>query len=164
MCVHRLEVGVAERVDEFRGCAEEVDPHVVGIIEQNFRARIGRGAVVKHHCGFRCKKCDQPVPHHPPASGEVESAVALLDIAMKLLFLQMLQQGAAGTVHDTFRRAGRARGIQNVERVVERQLREVDILRVVCSREMTPVYRIRHRVDFRLFVPQREYNGQLDAR
>ena len=37
------------------------------------------------------------------------------------MLLQVLQQRAAGAVHDAFRRAGRAGGEEDVERVVEGQ-------------------------------------------
>jgi len=45
------------------------------------------------------------------------------------MFLEVLQQRTAGTVHDAFRHAGRARRIHDVERVIKRQLREIYIAR-----------------------------------
>ena len=83
-------------------------------------------AVVEQQRRARGQARDQPVPHHPAAGGEIEQPVAGLDVAVEPMLLQMLEQRAAGAVHDAFRHAGRARGIQDVERMVEGQPREGD--------------------------------------
>ena len=80
---------------------------------------------------------------------------------MEALFLQVLQQGAAGPVHNTFRRTGRARGIQDVEWVIERQLSEFDISCVVRSDEMPPVGPIRNAPDRGIVRQQGKDNGHL---
>ena len=85
---------------------------------------------------------NQPVPHHPAAGGEVEHPVAAVSGRVQLVFLQVLQQRAAGAVHDAFRRAGGARGEQDVERMVERQLREVDRARGVRREEVGQAQRV----------------------
>lgn len=48
---------------------------------------------------------------------------------MKKMLLGMLQDGTAGAVNDTFRHPGRARGIENIKRVRERESRERELLR-----------------------------------
>ena len=67
---------------------------------------------------------DQPVPHHPAAGGEVEEAVARAHVAVEAVLLEVLQERAAGAVHDGLGLAGGARGVEDVERVIERELRE----------------------------------------
>ncbi len=49
---------------------------------------------------------------------------------MQYVFLEVLQQRAAGTVDDAFRRAGGARRVEDVERMIERQLLEFDVRRI----------------------------------
>ena len=73
---------------------------------------------------------DQPVPHHPAAGGEVEHALAGPRVGVQAVLLDVLQQRAAGAVHDRLGHAGRARGIEDVERMVERQLGELERRRV----------------------------------
>ena len=48
---------------------------------------------------------------------------------MQPVLLQVLQQRAAGAVHDAFGNAGRAGGKQDVDRVIERQPLERQRLR-----------------------------------
>ena len=50
-----------------------------------------------------------------------------MDVSVQLMFLQMLQQGTTGAVHDTFGYTGGARGIHDVQRVIKRQLHELDL-------------------------------------
>ena len=103
--------------------------HALGLgeVEQDRAAPDEGRAVVEQQRRARGQARDEPVPHHPAAGGEVEQPVARLDVAVQLVLLQVLQQRAAGAVHDALGHAGRARGIQDVERMVERQLREVDL-------------------------------------
>ncbi len=82
--------------------------------------RDGRASRRRAAASPRRRGRDQPVPHHPAAGGEVEQAVARLHVAMQPMLLQVLQQRAAGAVHDALRHAGRAGGIHDVERMVER--------------------------------------------
>ena len=50
---------------------------------------------------------------------------------MKLVLLQMLDQRAAGAMHDALGHAGRAGRIEDVKRVIERQLLEGEVLRLI---------------------------------
>ena len=87
------------------------------------RASDERRAVVEQQRRAGGEPGHQPVPHHPAAGGEVEQAVAGLQVAVQQVLLQVLQQRAAGAVHDALRHAGRAGGVEDVERMVERQAR-----------------------------------------
>ena len=55
---------------------------------------------------------------------------------MQLLLLHMLHQRPARAVDDTFRRAGGAGGIQDVERVIKGQLREFQLRRLACAEQI----------------------------
>ena len=59
---------------------------------------------------------------------EVEEAVARVEIDVQAVLLQVLQQRAPGAVNDALGRPGRAGGIQDVQRVIERKrLEPIDI-------------------------------------
>src|SRR2546430_14710047 len=57
--------------------------------------------------------------HHPATGREVEQPVAALQVGVQQVLLVMLQQRAAGAMHDALRSAGRAGRIQDVQRMVE---------------------------------------------
>ena len=80
----------------------------------------GRAVVEQQRRAGRERR-DQPVPHHPAAGREVEDAIARLDVGVELMLLQVLNQRAAGAMHDALGNAGGARRVQDVERVIERQ-------------------------------------------
>jgi hypothetical protein len=54
---------------------------------------------------------------------------------MQLVFLDVLQQGPAGAMHDALGYAGGTRRIHDVERMCERQLGELDALRGATGRD-----------------------------
>jgi hypothetical protein len=58
------------------------------------------------HTRGKCRKL--PVPHHPGAGRLEEELVAPSQIAVKSMLLHMLEQGAAGTVHQALWPAGGA--------------------------------------------------------
>ena len=92
-------------------------------------------AVVEHQRRAAGQAGDQPVPHHPAQRREIELAVAMLHVAMQLVLDQVLDQRAAGAVHDALGHAGGTRGIHDVQRVVEGQLLEFDLARRVAGGE-----------------------------
>ena len=98
----------------------------VGELPQDAAAVDERRAVVEQQRRAGRQPGHQPVPHHPAAGREVEQAVAGLEVAVQQMLLQVLQQRAAGAVHDALRHAGGARRVQDVQRMVERQLHVVD--------------------------------------
>ena len=110
----------AQRVDEFRRGAEIGHLLGVGEVEQDVAVGVEGRAVVEQQRRAGGQAGNQPVPHHPAAGGEIEQAVAVLEAAMELLLLEVLEQRAAGRMHDAFRDAGRARREQDVERVARR--------------------------------------------
>ena len=95
-------------------------------------------AVVQQQRRARGQARHEPVPHHPAAGREVEQAVARLHVAVQQVLLQVLQQRAAGAVHDALGHARRARRVQDVERMIERQLRVVDRTRRRTARATRP--------------------------
>ena len=111
-------------VDELCRRTEECRAGAIGKIEQTIAVGMERRSVVQHERRAGGERTDQPVPHHPTARREIEHAITGLDIAVQLMFLQMLQQCPAGAVDNAFRNAGRAGGIQDVKRLREWKLRE----------------------------------------
>ena len=69
-------------IDIFGGCAELGD--ILGL--SNIREAIAVGeewrAVEQDQGSTRSEASDQPVPHHPATSGEVEQAVVGLDVCL----------------------------------------------------------------------------------
>ena len=125
----RLQAGLAARVDEFRRGAEQGDLRVVGIVEQRVAVRIEGRAVVEHDRRFGGQRADNPVPHHPAAGGEPEDPVSRLHVGVQAMLLGVGQNGRADAVHDAFRRAGRAGGVEDIERIVESDAGELDLVR-----------------------------------
>ena len=107
----------------------------LGVVEEDVAAADEGRAVVEQQRRAGGEARDKPVPHHPAAGSEVEQPVARLHVAVQLVLLQVLQQGAARAVHDALRHAGGAGGVHDVERMVERQPLEADILRAGVRRE-----------------------------
>ena len=97
--------------------------------EQRVAVGMKRRAVVEQDGRARRQHRHQPVPHHPAERREVEDAIARLDVAVELVLLEVLDQRAAGAVDDALGDAGRARGIQDVERMIERQPRRTTAAR-----------------------------------
>ena len=136
--------GFFHRLHELGAGAEVGDLLRVDHIEQAGGVRVGRVAVVEHQGGAGLQAADQPVPHHPAAGGEVEQHVVGAQVAVQAVFLGVLDQGAAGAVHDTLGRAGGAGGIENIKRMVERQLGE-GRRRPGGGQPVAPVERLAHR-------------------
>ena len=97
-----------------------------------------RRTVVEHDRRAARQRAREPVPHHPPARGEIEDPIAGTDGGVKLVFLQVLQQRAARAVHEALRKAGRARREHHVERMVERQTFEAKRNAVAARGEARP--------------------------
>ncbi len=100
VCRPRADRRLADRVDELRGGAEERHAGFVGKVEQHGAVRVQGRTVEEQQGGFGCQRRDEPVPHHPSARREVEDAVVVLDVAVELVLFQMLDERAAGAVHD----------------------------------------------------------------
>ena len=89
--------------------------------QERRRIRVGGGSVEHQDRHSRGERRDLPVPHHPAAGGMEIETVLRPEVGVQAMFLQMLEQRAAGAVHQAFRRARGAGGEQNEERVVERK-------------------------------------------
>ena len=122
----RLEPRLLHGVDVLGAGAEDRDPVLLRQVEQPVAVGMERRAVVHHQGGPGRERADLPVPHHPAAGGEVENAILGLEIRVQQQLLQVLEQRAAGAMHDRLRHPCRARRVQNVDGVIERQLRERD--------------------------------------
>ena len=145
----RLQPGFGAGVDEFGRCAEQGDARHIGIIEQRVAVRMEGRAVVEDDGRLRSEGADHPVPHHPAAGREPEHPVARLHIAVEAVLLRVGQQGRADGMDDAFRRAGRARGIEDVERIVEAEPGEFDLARRVGRGEIVEQNGAGHSRDIR---------------
>ena len=96
-------------------------------------------SVVEEHSGPRREHGDEPVPHHPAEGREVEDAIARPDVAVELMFLEMLDQRATGAMDNALGHAGRAGRIQDVKRMVERQWLEGERRASMRSDERLPL-------------------------
>ena len=125
------ESGPSHRVDELGRDPEEVDATVVGQVKQPVAVGVEGRSVVEHQGGAGSQAGGQPVPHHPASRREVEDAVSGTDVALQAVLHQVLEQDPTGPVHDALGPTGRARGVQDVEGMVERKVREPDGVRAV---------------------------------
>ncbi len=138
-----LEARLLAGVDIFRRGAEHVD--VLSLREiPHHRLRRERRAVVEHERRARGDAGGEPVPHHPAAGGEVEQPLAVAQVALQAVLLHVLQQRAAGAVHDAFRHAGGAGGEQDIDGMIERQPLEGERLRRERLEERCKRLRARH--------------------
>ena len=108
----------------------------IGVIPQDAPFPQERRAVVEQQGGTGGQTADQPVPHHPAQGREIEQPVIRLEIGMQLLLDQMLDQAAAGTMHNALGHACGTRGIQDVERMIEGQLLEHQWLRHIRRKQL----------------------------
>ncbi|MNF90712.1 hypothetical protein D3C84_732900 [compost metagenome] len=120
-----LDMRMFQRRQVLGAGTEGADPFAVDQVEQTLGAGMQRRAVVEHQCGADCQATDQPVPHHPAAGGVVEQHVVRAQVVVQAVFLQVLQQHTASTVHDALGHAGGAAGVKNVQRLVEGQRGEL---------------------------------------
>ena len=137
------------------------DPVLLREVEQPVAVGMERRAVVHHERGPGRERAHLPVPHHPAAGGEIEQPVLRLEVGVQQQLLEVLQQRAAGAVHDRLGHPGRARRIQDVDGVIERQLRERDrpgLLR----HEVVPGHRLRERPRPRRRLEERGHHHVLE--
>ena len=125
--VFRSAAKLGQMVDELGRGAKVRHVFCVGVVEQDV-AFVHKGRAIKQQQrGPHRQPRHQPVPHHPAAGGEVKHAVARLHIGMQAMLLDVLEQGAAGAMHDALGHAGGTRRIHDVQRVIEWQLSEFDL-------------------------------------
>ena len=117
----RLHASLVDGREVLGAHPEHADAFLLGEVEQRPRRGLEGRAVVQHDAAAAGEASDQPVPHHPAAGGEEEQHVLALEIDVQPMFLEVLQQRAASPVADALRLAGGARGIEDVERMVEGQ-------------------------------------------
>ncbi len=142
VAVDGAEAGLAQRLDELRRGAEQRDPRVVGQVEQPVAVGVERRAVVEDQGGAGGEARRQPVPHHPAGRREVEDPVAGPDVAVELMFDEVLQQHASGPVHDALRDARGARGEQHVPGVVEGERGELGLAGFAAGEERVEHHRV----------------------
>ena len=107
--------------------AEARDAGSVGEIPQRPEIRVGRIAVEEDDRGVRQQRADQEVPHHPAGGREPEEPLAGLRVEVQVQLLQVLEEDPALAVDDRLRQPGRAGRVEHPQRVVERQLRELEL-------------------------------------
>ena len=135
-------------VDVLGRRAEVRHPLFFGKIPQRAAAVDERRAVEQHQRCPRGQAGHEPVPHHPATRREVEQAVAGLQVAVQQVLLDVLEQRAACAVDDAFGDARRARRIQDVDGMVERQTRKFDRTGGVRREVIVPAYRTANSGEF----------------
>ena len=106
---------------------KQVMPASLGEIPEHSEVGLRRVAVVEDDGCLREQPAEQEVPHHPAGRREPEQPVARARVDVEVQRLQVLEQDAALRVHDRLGQTGRARRVQHPERVLERQLRELQL-------------------------------------
>src|ERR1700738_661339 len=120
MTVGRREPAVFATLDIFCGRTEHVDALLLREIPERGRRR-KRRPIIEHKGSPAAEARNEPVPHHPAASGEKEEPLAWAQIAVQPMVLEMLEERAAGAMHDAFRHARGAGRKQDVDGMIERQ-------------------------------------------
>ena len=80
---------------------------------------MGRRPVVQDDARVDGEPRDEVVPHHPAGRAEPEEPIRRPEIVMQRMDLQVLEQDAAVPVDDRLRQPGRARRVEDEERVIE---------------------------------------------
>ena len=117
---------------------KQVMPGLLGQVPQHAQVGVAGAAVVEHDLGGGEQHAHQEVPHHPAGGGEPEHAVALLGVQVQVHLLEVLEQDAALAVHDRLGQAGGARGVEHPQRVVEGQLRELQLGALLAQEAVRP--------------------------
>ena len=160
----RAEPRLLDRVEVLGGGAEDVDAGRVREVEERAHVRPAGRALVEGEARPAPESRHEPVPHHPPAGGEVEEGVAGADVRVEAVLLEVLEEGPAGAVDDALRGAGGARRVHDVERVVEGDRLEFDRAGGVGEGQLVPGDRARHGPEVRRPAKVRHDDGPLDAR
>jgi hypothetical protein len=82
--------------------------------------------VEEHDRGARQQRAHEEVPHHPARGGEPEQAVAGARVGVQGELLEVLEQDPALAVDDRLRQPSGPAGVQDPQRVVERQWSELE--------------------------------------
>ena len=140
------------------------DAVLFGEIPERVRRGVEGRAVPEHQRRPQGEAAQQPVPHHPAERGEVEHPVALADIGVQAMLLQVRQQRAARAVDDAFRLPGGAGGIEDEERAVERPAVPGDRAGREAAGEFLQQHRLRHCGNVRLRGEIGDDDHRLDRR
>src|ERR1700736_1720487 len=143
MTVGRREPAAPATLDISCGRAEHVDALLFREIPERGRRR-KRRAIIEHKGSPGAEARNEPVPHHPAASGEKEEPLAWPQIAVQPMLLEMLQQRAARAMHDAFRHARGTGRKQDVDGMIERQPFECERLGCEWLEEIVKRNRARH--------------------
>ena len=104
-----------------RAGAEITDAVAFDEIPEHLKVGILGAAVVEDDSDAGQKQAgDEEIPHHPAGRRVPEKAVALPQVQMKRQDLQVLEKNTAVAVDNRLGPARRSRGIENPERMLER--------------------------------------------
>ena len=116
--------------EEGRGGAEEGDALVGRHPPQGGQVGMAGVAVEQHRGGPHQQARHEVVPHHPAGRREPEEAVARPEVVVQGQHLVVLDEDAAVAVHDRLGEPGGPGGVQDVERVVERDVVDLEVGRL----------------------------------
>ena len=135
------EAGLLAVGDVGRPDPEAGDARLLGQVPEDAEVGSAGVAVVEHDRRVRGECADDEVPHHPARRREPEEPVVGLQVEVQVHLLQHLEQDAAVAVHDRLRQTGRARAVEDPERVVERHLLEGELSALTRGAEVVPADR-----------------------
>ena len=101
--------------------AEARDPGALGELPEHVRCPAPPGSRRRERSRVGQEAADEEVPHHPAGGREPEEPVAGARVDVEPDLLQVLEEDAALPVDDRLRQAGRAGGVEDPERVIERK-------------------------------------------
>ena len=158
----RADPGLLASDEKARTGAEDRDALVVREAPEHARIGLQRRAVEQHDRRAGREPARERVPHHPARRRVIEVAIVRAHVGMQRVLLQLLQQGAAGAMHDALGHAGRAGRVEDEGRVIERQLLERERRRAIA--EVGEHHGVVDRVERGLLVHVGHEHDALDAR
>src|SRR5215218_8318500 len=107
-------------------------------LPEDVHVRMARVSIVEQNGGAGEQAGYDQVPHHPARRSEPEKAVVRPEVYVQHGLLEVLDEDAALTVHDRFRKTRRAGRVEHPERMVERHLLERELRAFVPGQELVP--------------------------
>src|SRR5271157_6045022 len=123
-----------------------------------------RRPIEQYDRGAYRKRAHQPIPHHPPAGGEIVDPVLPLEVAMKDELFEVLDQGSSLSVNHALGKPGSSGRIHYVQGVVEGELLEMDIKALFFRDKIVVMHGVRDRTDVRPLPGIRKDNHLLNTR
>ena len=160
----RLDPRLAAGEQERRRAAEERGARLTDQAPQREKVRVAGISVDQHDRRSDSQARHEVVPHHPAGRRVPAEAVGRPEVVVEGQDLEVLEQDAAVAVHDGLGQTGRARRVEDVERVVEAHLLEGERARL--AHQVVPRQGARHTIGGGVEIGHddgRGHAGEADA-